>query len=372
MAAGRLGVPAAGAPPPAAGRVAPGGRVAPSGHLAQVDALRVITCFSVLTVHVLGVTEVGESIPSNLVQIALHYSRYVFFVVSALVLVHSYAPKADPAGRLPGAQRFRRHRLLVIGVPYAVWTAAYLIHAQWPHESAVPLAYARSLWVGDGKYHLYFLVVSLQFGLLFPWCLRLVAATRGRHIWLLAIGAAAQIATYAIYYYVGLPGGWLSPVAGEASLVAYQFWLLLGAVIAVNLDVVHAWLVEHVMLVIIAVAVSLVAAEAVFLVDSEGGTEPNAASTSLQPVTVAYAVPAFGLLYLLACRLAAVRSTAVRSAIRSLARLSFGIYLVHPAAADFVDAHYHLLARHLPQVELTVLVVVATAVLTVPMVALMG
>jgi peptidoglycan/LPS O-acetylase OafA/YrhL len=341
-------------------------------HLPQLDALRVITCFSVLTVHVLSITELGQSQANNLAQVVLHYSRFVFFTVSALVLAYTYLPKLDRAGRLSGARAFRRRRAAVIGLPYAVWTAVYVAHAGWGHWAGLPGQYLRALWVGDGKYHLYFLLVSLQFGLVFPLWLRFVVATRGWHLRLLLTSAGVQALTYAGYYYGHRPGGWLSPVAGDASLLAYQFWLLLGAVIALNLERVHEWLLARTRLVFAAAAASLGTAVGVFFLDEASGARPDDASVSLQPVTIGWAVAALGLLYLLADRVTSAGSPFVAAAVGPLARLSFGIYLVHPAVADFVDAHYRLVAPHLTEWELTGLTVLVTAAVTVPLVALMG
>src|SRR6476660_4979432 len=313
------------APTPAAGR-----------HLDQIDAVRTLSCLSVIAVHVVANTNPIQDVGANATSVVLHYSREVFFFVSALVLVHAVRRRLTPQGTLPDPTAFRRRRLTLIGTPYLFWSVAYL--ALWalvqqpgsvrPQEA--PWALAHALYSGTGGFHLYFLLVSIQFGLAFPALLWLLRRTRGHHVALLAASAAIQVATLAVYHHVWLPDGLWRPLIGEASLPAYQLWLVAGGVTALHLGRFHSWVTGNRTLVVGLALVTVAGAEAVYLTAVAAGTQPEFAGRTLQPATVPWAAAAVALLYLVAVGLTGRRLAWARPVFRGGARLSFGMYLVHP------------------------------------------
>ena len=58
-------------------------------------------------------------------------------------------------------------------------------------------AFAVDVAAGTARYHLYFLLVTMQMYLVFPLLRRLVHGTRRGHSWLLAAAAAYQVGFYA-------------------------------------------------------------------------------------------------------------------------------------------------------------------------------
>ena len=106
----------------------------------QIDALRVLSCFSVVTVHAVGGPFPADSIGLGETSFLLHYSREIFFFVSALVLVRTYYPRLGPNGRLPDEGGFRLRRLRVIGVPYLWWTTLYLAVSIFHTRNSQPIS----------------------------------------------------------------------------------------------------------------------------------------------------------------------------------------------------------------------------------------
>ncbi len=298
--------------------------------------MRVITSTSVLAVHVVANVSPMYSVPANGVAALLHYSRQVFFFVSALVLVHTYYPRLRPDGSLPAAGTVRRRRVAVIGVPYLVWGTVYTLIGLATAYSAdalsrLPRTLGVGLLTGTAGYHTYFLLVSLEFTVVLPLLLRLLRATEGRHGRVLLVSALIQIATLACYHYVYLPDhGWRA-VAGESSLLAYQFWLVAGGVLALHLEEFHAWARRWRGWVLATGAATAIAVEVVYAVGLAAGRDAQDAASSLQPVVVPWALAALVLVYLFGARLAASRRRLTVRLVRRGAELSFGIYLVHPA-----------------------------------------
>jgi peptidoglycan/LPS O-acetylase OafA/YrhL len=339
----------------------------------QIDALRVLSCFSVITVHAVGGPFPVDSIGLGETNFLLHYSREVFFFVSALVLVRTYYPRLGPNGRLSDEQGFRRRRLRVIGVPYLWWTTLYLaltiFHARASEPLGqtvddLPLRWLILVVTGNASYHMYFLLVTLQFGVLFPLVLRLLRRTRGRHGRVLAASAVLQLATLACYHWVLLPGDGWRGLFGDASLLAYQLWLVAGAIAGLHLERWHRWVVEHRPLVLGAVPV----AAAVLLWSywaQLSALGALGASSPLQPVMVLWSVAALGALYLLAVRIIERGPEWVRGAFSYGAQLSFGVYLAHPMVLDLVLAVLRRAGLMRPSVWVSLAALMLTVVVTV-------
>jgi peptidoglycan/LPS O-acetylase OafA/YrhL len=320
-------------------------------RLRQLDALRVLTCLSVVAVHAIGGPYPPDDPGFGVASSLLHYSREIFFFVSALVLVRTYVPRLGPDGRLVDEAAFRRRRLRLIGVPYLIWTTVYLLVWVWhtrDGESAssatvlhdLPLRWWYLVVTGNGSYHMYFLLVTLQFAVVFPLFLRVLARTQGRHGLLLAGSVALQLATLATYHWVYLPDeGWRA-LLGDSSLLAYQLWLVAGAIAGLHLERMHAWLTRHAVLVLAAVPLAAAALVATYLgqLPARGAL---GASTPLQPVMVLWSAAMLGGLYLVAVRLAAVRAPLARAIVGYGAQLSFGVYLAHPLVLDLVLSTAH-------------------------------
>lgn len=313
-------------------------------RLRQLDALRVITCFSVIAFHAVSGPYPVDDPHLGVATSLLHYGREVFFFVSAVVLVRSYMPRLGPDGRLPDEASLRRRRLRLIGVPYLLWTAIYLMIWVWHVRDAEPAAQlARDLplrWVyllatGNGSYHLYFLLVTIQVAAVFPVFLGILRRTQGNHHWLLAGSLAVQVGTLLIYHLVFLPSeGWRA-VVGDSSLLAYQFWLFAGGVTALHLERIHDWVMSHQPLVLTSVPLGATALLANYWAQVPVLGVPRA-STPLQPMMILWSTIMLAALYLSAVHLTRVRCPLLQRAVTHLAQLSFGIYLAHPMVLDLV------------------------------------
>jgi len=300
-------------------------RAARPVRLAQIDVLRLLICASVVATHVVGNANPITSVAPNAVVNLLHYTRQAFFFISALVLVHAYR------GR-PGNLR---RRVSVLGVPYLVWSTIYAVLGlflaySWWSARRLPWTWLVGLIQGTDGYHMYFLLVSVEFAVVFPLFLKLLQATRGHHGLLLVISGLIEVGLMAVYHYVYLPDGWWRAVAGESSLTAYQFWVIAGGVAALHFDRFHAWMTGHRLLVWSSLVLVCAGVTAIFFAEVAGGEAPEYAGRSLQPLTVPLSIAAIGAFYLLSVRIAAIGQPLARRMIDFGTYLSFGIYLSHP------------------------------------------
>lgn len=352
---------------------------ASGSRVRQLDALRVLGCFSVIAVHAVGAPFPAESVGLGATTFLLHYSREMFLFVSALVLARTHLPRTSESGRLPNAVAVCGRRMRVIGLPYLTWTAAYLglaqlhaapiaaLPAQLP---AMPALWMTAVLTGTGWYHLYFLLVTLQYAVAFPWMLRLLHRTRGRHGLLVTASLAIQLLTLWCYRHWSVPSGMWRILGGDSSLVAYQFWLVTGSVAAMHLHDWHRWVMRRIPL---AITVALLAAGALLLtyLRQLPTHDPVSASSPLQPIMLFWSVAILAVLYPVAVALSSAKSTWVRRAIDRGAQWSFGIYLLHPLVLDGVLIVLKRCRLLTPSAWSSVLMLVATTLVTVPVCALL-
>jgi peptidoglycan/LPS O-acetylase OafA/YrhL len=306
----------------------PAVRVRGSGHVDAVDLVRVLTFVCVIAVHTMATVNPPDSVPAGGAAMLLHFTREAFFALTAFVLVHRYR---DGLPVMP----FWRRRFLLIGAPYVIWSMIYtglaLITAPLP-PIATLIRFGINLLTGTACYHLYFLVVTMQFYLIFPLFLRLLRLTRSGHRWLLAISAVLQIGIDA-----GLHGAHPTGLAAEllrydGSFVgSYAFYLVLGGVAALHADRVQDWVRGHPAVVLVALVVTGSVAEEWYLRSVFGGSSAVFASDVFQPVMVPWCVAVITALFALGIAWSARRGPGLGSrAVEIGSDRSFGVFLVHP------------------------------------------
>jgi hypothetical protein len=316
--------------------------------LPQIDVMRLLICASVVATHVVSNANPMQSVPANGVVNVLHYTRQAFFFISALVLVHVHWSDVRPDGRVVGKPGALRRRVSVLGVPYLLWSSFYAVLGLATAYSLgaakhLPWTWYAGLLQGTDGYHMYFLLVSVEFALVFPLFLMLLHATRGHHLALFVTSGALELATMALFHYVYQPEGWWRAIAGESSLTAYQFWLVCGGLAAIHFKAFHGWLTGHRWLVGASLFAICVVATGVYFGDVLRGVQPEFAGRSLQPITVPLSLAAIGTFYLASLWIAG-RSWS-RRMIETGTYLSFGIYLSHPAILTGLLYVQHALPR---------------------------
>src|SRR5207248_4209556 len=228
-------------------------------------------------------------------------------------------------------------------------------------------ALAGDLIQGTAWYHLYFLLVTMQVYLLFPALLKLLDATRGHHKWLLLGSAVVQVGVVWFMTYQPLGVSYQTITHLFATVLPYQFYTLLGAVVAMHFEAVHAWVGRHRLLIACAVVVVLAGTELIYFRTVHNGTWPQVASDPFQPYLIPWFLTVITAIYALSTRWAARRTSDGRSAkvVSWAANRSFSIFLVHPLALALLAPAIGPVADRLGSPWTTLVIYVATIVLTV-------
>ena len=313
-------------------------------RLDQIDAMRPIKQAAVISTHAIIFLAPAGLAQTNLL-IFTHFSREAFLFVSASMLAYSYRDVASV-----DVGHYWRRRFLAVGVPYLAWTLIYFAYLALMNEPNFPYYHVdwsaifsghglrhlvRLAWTG--YYHLYYLLVILEFYLVFPYLLKLVRHLRDWHGRLLLAALAWQILQSALWPQIfslmvrlhlafGEPRGFW-----EARLVtSYAFYLIAGVVVAMHLGTVHDWVCAHRPLILVGTVVAGVGAAALDSWNLSGlvgrlvvpGINPFAI------LVIPYNVGAILCVYLLGVYLVSPRrSRRTRAAVKSGSDNSYGIYL---------------------------------------------
>jgi len=180
-----------------------------------------------------------------------------------------------------------------------------------------------------GYYQLYFLLVIMQFYLVFPLVLMLLRRTRGHHGRLIAAAAVAQVAIAISFHWQLLPT--LMQRYAQQDALSYLLYLVGGSVVAFHLDEVHAWVVRHARLIVALTAAAALAAEAVYFLAQYGVTTVlGSGNDPFQPSVIPFNIGAITCGYLAAVALVRPgRSRRTKAAVRVGADDAYGIYLSH-------------------------------------------
>ncbi len=136
-------------------------------YFPEISFVRAIACLLVILTHVTLAYPV-EHIDSPamftlLVNQLARVGTPIFALISGLLLFNSVKHKKLDT------RRFYKTRFDKIIIPYLFWTFVYLALLKLTHAAPVHLSdMPRYLLLGEGYVHLYFMVVVIQFYLLFP------------------------------------------------------------------------------------------------------------------------------------------------------------------------------------------------------------
>src|ERR1700730_8643048 len=297
-------------------------------RLDQVDAMRPVKQAGVIGTHVvLYFAPAAASVASGAALLLLHVSREGFFFISACMLTYAYAG-LTPRNRA-GLRRFYWRRFLSVGIPYLCWTVIYFLY-QLPASHYASLAAALKHLVDmayTGYYQLYFLVVIMQFYLVFPLVLMLLRRTRGHHGRLIAAAALAQVALMTGMHWHLLPA--LMIRWGQQDALSYLLYLIGGGVVAFHLDEVHAWVCGHARQMVAITIAAALAAEAVYFLAQHGVTTVlGSGNDPFQPSVIPFNVGAITCGYLAGVALMRPwRSRWAKAVVRSGSDNAYGIYL---------------------------------------------
>lgn len=297
----------------------------------SLDVVRAVTIVSVIMVHSTWFTaNGGDSITAGAILSVLHFTRESFMALTGFVLTYSLWDRPAQWGRF----WVKRYRL--IAIPYIIWSAAYLTLSMpvWPIGPYVSKL-LRDLPTGAAWFHLYYLLITMQFYLVMPGFLWLIRRCQN-HAWRLVAVAAVLEVTLMAYDQYGLsihPGG-LNAYTGT-EVWTYGLYFIIGGVMASHWREISVWLKSHSRAVIGFLVISILVMLGFYFAQLDGQVSRiNFADAVLQPAMVLESVAIFlalvrvGIWYQKYWRESKIPWHA--RVTKRIADVSFGMYLMHP------------------------------------------
>jgi len=334
-------------------------------HIYEIDLIRAITVFSVVAIHSLSATTFLVPKPASSVQLlnliihALHYNREMFMFVTGLVLTFVYFRKQF------SVKKFWIKRMLLVLVPYIVWTGIYVkINNPDAGLSQYLNLSLTNVLTGNASYQLYYILLAVQFYLVFPlflWFLKKVA----HHPWLtLSISLVLQLIAMYIDFTYFQTNAIQTPFVTQFLLpyqdrifISYQFFFFFGAFAAIYMNAAATFLKKYgvLSLLFLILVLALFSVDFSYHINTLHQSMWYAMSV-LQPSVVIYSIVAIIFFSWLALLWA--KQKKLYWLVKSISDVSFGVYFVHVFLLTLVVSYVVPLFQTVVPVPITILITV--------------
>ncbi|MGZ4134562.1 MAG: acyltransferase [Tumebacillaceae bacterium] len=283
-------------------------------RLREFDFIRALAALSVIAIHLTASYVTSNSIGAVWNE-TMRYAVPTFLLLSGVVLMYQDLKK-PPLSYLT----FQRKRLGKVLWPYLLWSLFYVYYMARDVLKAQGLHGAKRILDtmpdhfknGDGSYHLYFLLITLQLYLLYP----LLRAWMRRSPWTLLVASLALSLYDQFSHYFG-HAPWRYDLFPN-----WLFYFVLGMFVVTKRE----WMEKHLPKQKIWLGVLWIAGLVVLIAD---GRITHSSYTSLKPTVMLYAVVSFFFFYAVALGVKATTGR-VGKLMDWLSTHSFFIFLVHP------------------------------------------
>ncbi|KAA9002348.1 acyltransferase [Paenibacillus spiritus] len=218
-------------------------------RIPQLDIFRAIAILAVLAIHATSRT-LAETLNTPLFHPFLYINKFSQFAVPSFVFLSGFVLFYNYIDRPLGGRTlltFYRKRLTYIVVPYVVFSLLYYgLKLQAGHAWGTPAGEMgaklfKYLWTGTAYTHLYYIVIIIQFYVLFPLFLWVLQKNRRIAAWAPLAGLALQWGFVVLNKYMVRHDLW--HLSKGSLSISYFSYFLLGAAIAVYYPTVKSWLV---------------------------------------------------------------------------------------------------------------------------------
>jgi len=199
-------------------------------YLDEINYLSGLAIIGVVVIHTICVNSENNLVNFfnlNLIEIS-KYSVPFFIFISGLVLTYNYSDKKIHY------LDFIKKRLNRILIPYVIWSCIYFTYRITINQENIGLILAiKKIIIGSAYFHLYYVVLILQFYLAFPLILKFLMRFKKRQIELLALAFIFNLLIISLYYY---QFDFLDERIIRKISFFWIFYFMLGSIMGLNLD----------------------------------------------------------------------------------------------------------------------------------------
>ncbi|MDR6548852.1 acyltransferase [Paenibacillus qinlingensis] len=300
--------------------------------LSEIDIVRAIAIIAVVLIHgTSGATQLPIGTGSQAIFFILNkaslFTVPLFIWISGLVLFYSYYDRWGSGM----ARIFWTKRLQKIVIPYLLWSIFYYLYNQFMFHGTIQLDafhLFKLLLSGNASYHLYYMVIIVQFYVLFP----LLMTAVKRYTWLrralIPLGIGIQAASYTFHHRA-------FPLPEYSSLfLSYTATFFFGAFAGIYYPTIITWATRYKRWIWSAVLLAGGAFVGMLLLQQYEFAA--FANTWFELALLAYCMT-IPLVCVPWARKQLARGSRFSACLSALGAASFGIYLVHPAILTLWD-----------------------------------
>ncbi|KSU60340.1 hypothetical protein AS034_15975 [[Bacillus] enclensis] len=320
----------------------------------ELNFVRAIACLFVVMVHVTAkyyhLNEQTFSWATLFLNQVSRLGTPMFAIISGFLLYNQAINRGFQMNH------FVSSRFTKVVIPFVVWSFIYLLLISYPfpwQENGREMSYFLThFFLGDSYFHLYFMMVVVQFYILFPF-LQFLKTKK----WMIAL---TILAFFVNYFHIRRPletGNELLTIFthDRSSILYWIFFFMLGGLL------VHYWgfiikKVEENAKFCVIIALMMVGA-GIYEYEVFGFySSTRIANLIIMPI---FFISIIGVYFLMS------NFGKLRKQIIELGNLSMGIYLVHPLALYFINQHASFLLERTRWIPLAYILTVAASIIIV-------
>ena len=301
-------------------------------RIEEIDILKGIGMIAVVLIHITAIytNHLTVGVFNSLLQFAVP----LYLAVSAILLMNKYKEELD-------FKSFYKKYLPRIIIPYAVWSAMYCILYSFRGRKIDNII--DTVFFGQANYHLYFMIIILQFYLLFPLIRKCVKNLKNFELYTIVLVILQiiflqlnAIYVYPYFKYLAIPiyayimpiglGLWLGKSYNEKTILKKTSGVLIVlAIIGSYLFVAHSQPIPY-------------SWEINTMINTIYHTTTLSVGTTVSIFRNTYIFGAILILLMIAKSMIKYTPT-INNLFTSIGKASFGIYLVHPLFLEIADKY---------------------------------
>jgi peptidoglycan/LPS O-acetylase OafA/YrhL len=307
-------------------------------RLDHIDAMRPVKQAAVISTHALiFFAPLATSTAVVGLIMLTRFSRDAFLFVSACMLTYSYKDSEKIA-----MVHYSKRRFLSVGVPYLTWTVIYFFYTSTTDVKGFPYYSFHSAAIFStsglhyflhillyGYYHLYYLIVIMEFYILFPLLMRFVRRFPGWHVRIMVFALVWQIA-FGVLVSPHLFAFKISGIIQTRLITSYVIYIIGGMIVALHLDPIHEWICAKARWIVAFTFASALVAEVLSFYTRNGSIPAyfKTGTNIFSPAILPFNIGAILCVYLLGVYLVAPQRRArTRAMVKSGSDNSYGVYL---------------------------------------------
>ena len=201
-----------------------------------------------------------------------------------------------------------------------------------------------------GYYHLYYLIVIMEFYLLFPLLMRFVRRYSRWHTHIMVFALVWQIA-FGVFVSPHLFGFRISGVLQTRLITSYAIYIIGGMIVALHLDPIHEWICAKARWIVAFTVASALVAEVLSYLTRHGSLPAyvKTGTNIFSPAILPFNIGAILCVYLLGVYLVGPqRRLRTRAMVKSGSDNSYGVYLSQMLWIPFLLRLRNALGFHIP------------------------